>query len=194
MGRYSQSDLDLSLVNPDILKQRRGAGFWCWKPAILLQALNSLDADYVFYMDANERPTANHVKTLLQACGVSKFAGFRFHPRQWPSMRPYTKRDCFVGMQCDSEKFWDATKVHAGFICFRVSDAAALFLKEWNFYCSIPELVTDMPSVAPNFEEFIEHRHDQSILTNLVTLVLDKNTRDLMELLTQDIEIPAEYS
>ena len=42
-------------------------------------------------------------------------------------------------------------------------------LNEWLRYCRDPRIITDDPNMCgrPNFIEFKDHRHDQSILTIL---------------------------
>ena len=44
------------------------------------------------------------------------------------------------------------------------------FIKLWNNIMTNYHLIDDTPSKSPNFKEFKEHRHDQSILSLLLKL------------------------
>jgi hypothetical protein len=81
----------------------------------------------------------------------------------------YTKGDIFdfFGMYEDV-KFTKTAQRPSGFLVIRKNEFAFNFIKEWNdIYCNHFELATDTPSIKPNFEGFIENRHDQSILSLL---------------------------
>jgi hypothetical protein len=82
----------------------------------------------------------------------------------------YTKRDAFVFMDCDEPKHWFAPQLQAGVIGFRNTSRSRKFVEEWLQYCLDPRILTDLPNQSgkPNWVDFIDHRHDQSILTNLV--------------------------
>ena len=52
---YSAKDIDANFYakNKLILDQKRGAGYWLWKPYIIKDALSAVnDGDYVFYVDS----------------------------------------------------------------------------------------------------------------------------------------------
>lgn len=142
----------------------RGAGYWAWKPLILLSTFAALQPDDIMlYLDSSTFLTADpkpiihehtpEVLTAVQTC----FPG-----------RQYTKRDCFIAMDCDSEEYWDTGQVWAGVIAVRVCEAAKKLLTMWQDWCLNYHVISDEPSVEPNFPDFVDHRHDQSILSNLV--------------------------
>lgn len=155
------------LNNREILDNPRGAGFCAWKPYFIKQALEKLDeSDVLFYIDGGVEviaPIRALVKIARAGEGVTLFNNNEFANSAW------TKRDCFVGMKCDEEKFWSAAQVNGAFQIFRNTPFARHFLDEWLNYCSMPEVVTDAPNIRglPNFPDFKDHRYDQSILTNL---------------------------
>jgi hypothetical protein len=82
-----------------------------------------------------------------------------------------TKRDCFVRMGCDEPRFWNASQIEAGRVIVNNTPEARAFVDEWRRWCCDPAVVTDAPNVCglPNWPGFYDHRHDQSIATNLVT-------------------------
>jgi hypothetical protein len=161
-------------AHPEIMRQARGAGYWLWKPAILLDTLNAVpDGDVVFYTDAGmtlirdprelfERAT-DEAPSVLFEHATSEDAPDFFKQSRW------TKRDCFVLMDADRPEFWNATQVIAGFQMHRNGAKARALVSEWLRFASDDRILTDRPNTmgAPNLEGFVEHRHDQSILTNL---------------------------
>jgi hypothetical protein len=84
-------------------------------------------------------------------------------------VRIWTKRDCFVYMDCDEERYWNTPCVEAGLSYWRKGDFSDKILAEWDKYCKDRRVISDDPNTwgRPNLPEFRDHRHDQSILTNL---------------------------
>jgi hypothetical protein len=81
----------------------------------------------------------------------------------------WTKRDCFVLMDCDREAYWKASHCDAAFSLFRKTALSEQFLREWLHYGSDERIISDLPNTCGkrNFRDFIEHRWDQSILSLL---------------------------
>lgn len=141
-------------------------GAFVWKPQFILEAMDELEeGDKVFYIDTLDifHPDIfDYVDKLmgddpcLFAIGGSKNGH-------------YTKRDCFVYMDCDEEDYWNSIQLEAGFSFWRVCDEAKKILKEWQkwlFDERVNGLMTDF-SGKPQIEGFKDIRRDQSILTNL---------------------------
>jgi hypothetical protein len=82
----------------------------------------------------------------------------------------WTKRDCFVLMDCDSKEYWNSPQVQAGINIWKNTPRVRSFLEEWLEYCKDPRIITDQPNTCgeDNLTEYQDHRHDQSILTNLL--------------------------
>ena len=80
--------------------------------------------------------------------------------------RCWTKRDCFALLGCDDPAYHNHETVNAGFIAVAATDRAANFIDEWLHHCTDPRKLTDIPSTCglPELPDFIQHRHDQSIL------------------------------
>jgi hypothetical protein len=152
--------------NKSILSLKRGAGYWLWKPFIILESLNKIqDGDIIFYLDCGD-VFSNGIKSYL----VSYFQNQNILIASgYTSNKLWTKRDCFYYMNCDNEQYWNTNQVEAGIIAFKKTKFNIDFIKEWITYCSNPNIITDTQNTCglTNFYGFIEHRHDQSILTNL---------------------------
>jgi len=153
---------DFCKEHMDIANQKRGAGFWSWKPSVILDAFQYddtvvyLDASVVFdedpynFVDENQYMTVGH-------------HGKNFMNREW------IKRDAFVLMNCDKPEYWNDYQVWAGQVV--VGKYAIHLVEEWKFWCGDRRIITDLPNMqgSPNFPEFVDHRHDQAILSILST-------------------------
>lgn len=141
----------------------RGYGFWFWKPLIIKKALET--EEEILYADVDyEILDIEKIEEMLDdsASGVVLFT-YPFQNRIW------TKRDCFFYMNCDAERYWNTYHLEAGISIWRKTPYTETLLNEWLHYCLDRRILSDDPNVCglSNFPEFRDHRHDQSILTNL---------------------------
>jgi hypothetical protein len=158
------------IENLEILSQPRGAGYWLWKPYIILKELNSLNEDdYLIYSDAAIE-FVNKIDSLLPY--VDSNNGFGIFCTHGYKNIEYTKRDCFVLMNADSEKFWYGQKAAAGFMIFKKNTKTVNFVNSWLNFSKNKYILTDIDNFysSKNYNEFIDHRHDQSVLSLLVIL------------------------
>ena len=81
----------------------------------------------------------------------------------------WTKRDCFVLMDCDQPRYRDTPQVRTGFSAWRRTPFAMAFVEEWLRLVQDERLVTDLPSQCglPDHPAFRQHRYDQSIFSLL---------------------------
>lgn len=159
---------------PDIMAQARGAGYWLWKPAVLLDALNSVpEGDIVFYTDASMSFVRDPIALTLRAAEETPSVLFEHIPHKSGPFTflhmEWTKRDCFVLMDADSPAYWGVVQVIAGIQIHRNCPRSRSFVAEWLAAAGDDRLLTDRPNTMGlnNLEGFVEHRHDQSILTTL---------------------------
>lgn len=158
----------------DVANRHRGAGYWLWKPFIILKLLESVaEDDVVIYSDVGRSKGGKFITSVAPLVGWVKASGAGFLPGcylpEGGTNGIMTKRDCFVYMNCDERKYWDHCQIQATFSVWRRTERALAFLREWLDYCCDPRVITDDPNTCglPNLDGFREHRHDQSILTNL---------------------------
>jgi hypothetical protein len=160
----------------DILDSERGAGFWLWKPYLIRRELERAQAgDFVVYYDVGRAWLPHRISRplapLLDWCERQNgglLPGV-YIPEYGPN-RKWTKRECFVLMDCDQPLYWDHPQVQATYSIWQKSERAEAFVDEWLEWCLKPGVISDaitLPQVA-NFPDFVDHRHDQSVLTNLV--------------------------
>ncbi len=156
-----------------------GCGWNAWKPFIILNALERCPDSDVLYIDGDTRPIADltPIFECVQRNGLMLFES------QGNSNRRFTRRDCFVAMGCDSEKYWDARHACGRFSAWGGNDPTVRqILWEWFTYSVNPwcqgwatsklhtyfwmDGITN--AVAPaDFPEFHRHSAEQSILTIL---------------------------
>jgi hypothetical protein len=161
--------------NKRILSQKRGAGYWLWKPYIILDTLaNAQEGDIVIYNDSGAE-FIDDLQPLIDICesrgGLMFFQvhnqditdGGRHINRKW------IKRDCFVLMGADTEEYYNGGQVAGSPQLYVRNKKNIEFLKELLAYCEDPRILTDKPNVCglDNLPGFLDHRHDQSILSIL---------------------------
>ena len=153
--------------NQRILDQPKGIGYWSWKPYIILETLKSMtEEDIIIYSDCGIEIIEN-LDPLIDICKKEQpillFANGNLQNRHW------TKRDCFIIMNCDSKKYWKGLQSDAAFCLFRKTDVTQKFLEDWLSYCCDERVVGDLPNTCgkKNFWGFQSHRWDQSILSLL---------------------------
>lgn len=164
---------DFYLDNKNILDQERGAGYWLWKPYVIKHALLNFceEKDILFYLDCGDIFHGNLDDIALeQQLYVEMSESEQLFITYGNSNAKWTKRDCFVYMNCDSEKYWQANQLEAGVSFWKNTQSSINLLDEWIKYCQDERILTDIANKSglDNFYFFEDHRHDQSILTNLV--------------------------
>jgi hypothetical protein len=166
---YSLSDMNINFIeeNNYILSLPRGAGYWLWKPYFILKYLNSsnLENEMIVYCDSGDYisdATLEKAEKFLQD-NSCLFVKGNFINKQW------TKRDCFVLMNCDDEIYWNNGQVYASISFWKNTEFSRSILKEWLDFCKNKNILTDLDNICEknNFDDFIDHRHDQSVFTNI---------------------------
>ena len=150
--------------NKNILQEYKGAGYWLWKPYFIQKVLRTMaDNEYLLYMDAGIR-IIDSIRPLINLFANNKpIICFEL-----PYIEKYwTKRDCFIALNCDSPLYTDTKQRIGGFHLWKKCAASLDFVDEWLRFALQHELIDDSPSKASNYPGFIEHRHDQSIFSLL---------------------------
>lgn len=159
-------ETDYYKKNQYILDKKQGGGLCSWKPFYILDTLARMDdGDVLLYIDSadwieNGESLKPQLLRFMADKSIILTAG------AFPN-RMYTKRDCFVRMDCDSPEYWDAIQIEAGVVVVKNNDYAKKILLQWLSWCQFPEIITADENICglPNFEEFKDIRYDQSILS-----------------------------
>jgi len=153
----------------------RGAGFWSWKPFIIYESLRRMvPGSVLLYCDVGRSfpyKVLDHdlapLISWMRDHGQWVMPGLQI-PWHGP-MRCWTKRDAFVALNMDTKEIHESTPIQASFSFWVADPRATQFAKEWMQLCFRRCLVSDDPGICglPELPGFIEHRHDQSLLTLL---------------------------
>lgn len=167
---YSPEDIEKEYfeTNKESVKySEKGLGNYFWKPVIVNKAFQTLsEGDYLFYADSGSvfiksvLPLIDHMKE--QQKNIMCFR-LPLIEKQW------TKKDAFLLMDCDHPKYANTCQILATFFIVRKCKESEEFLKDYEKFASDSRILCDDANTLgkPNFEEFIEHRHDQSVLSLL---------------------------
>lgn len=153
--------------NKKILNESRGNGFWLWKPYYLLKTLKELEnEDVVVYTDCSDKILPGFKNFIIKK--VFENNGFFLVENVYFNFQ-FVKRDCFVFMDCDNDNYYKSFHLEAGCCAFIKNKNTLDFLNEWLFFCKNYNIISDEKNICgkENLNGFIDHRHDQSVLSLL---------------------------
>lgn len=176
--QFTRADLEahpLYAAHREIFDVPRGAGYWAWKPLFITEALKQAGPnDVVIYHDCG---MGLRYKTILhptRLIALARSSGFLagVHNGQHGSNRRWNRRACLELMGADSDRVRDAVPVEAAVSLWTTNELSRRFLDAWLSWCLNLEAIRDDTPQEHRGEDpaFVEHRHDQSILTNLAVL------------------------
>lgn len=155
-------------------KRFQHSRYFAWKPQVIIKTLSQLSyGDYVIYHDAGRKCYNYKInRELRNFCNyVSKYhSGLFVNFSGWKNIQ-HTKKECFEVMGCDSDYYLNHNQCNASWGYFQKNNFVIKFLNEWKSYCLHDSLIitdNDHPRGISEYPDFLEHRHDQSILTNLL--------------------------
>jgi len=171
---YSQLDLGDEFVKDfgNILDYPRGYGCWSWKSFIIKKTLDLCDdGDIILYLDSSNLILEN-LDFLFEKCFLDEIVLFENRDgspdnKPWTN-KPWTKRDCYTLMNCDDSDYWNGKQVNATYQLYKKSSTALKFVEEFYNASRNINIISDLDNITlENFPEFMDHRHDQSILSLL---------------------------
>jgi len=143
----------------------RGAGYWVWKPFVIALALaRAAPGDVIIFADAGCSLVGERAARLLEYADLARAHTVLTQALEHP-VRRWTKMDTVLAF--DGVSYLDRPQLHGTVLAVCNTLAGVAFIDEWYAGVCNYHLVDDTPSAAPNDPEFIEHRHDQAILTLL---------------------------
>jgi len=162
----SFSQKHLHLLND----QTRGFGFWMWKAAIIKQTLElANEGDIVAYIDSGNI-IINNMDYVFGECTKNEIILFENRDGNPSGLvhinKFWTKRDTFVLMNMDEQKYYDTPQVDGSYQLYKKTKRTVKFINEYLDFCENEKIITDLPNTTgQNLPEFLDHRHDQSILS-----------------------------
>ena len=173
---YGPEDLGENFIQQHgdfIVNNKRGYGYWIWKPYLILKALDNLqNGDVLVYGDAGCELKGtreeclqkfNIVKTINTGTKVIANHSFRNYT--------YIKTDLYFRIKWNAILFAPRIMAASGRIVIEKNQKTIKFMQEWLKLCTSDyRNIDDSPSNLPNLPRFIEHRHDQSVFSLLFCL------------------------
>jgi hypothetical protein len=188
---YTKRDMDIDFYeeNKHILEQKRGGGYWLWKPYFILKSLEQMkDGDYLFYSDSGAffLKSVDFLIAELEKYNQDILAfELPLIEKQW------TKKELFINMDCDNDKYTNSNQIMATFHLIKKSDFSIQFYKEYLEYgCNDINITDKFDGNTTQDNEFIEHRHDQSIFSLMYKKYMLRPFKDA----TQRGEFPSTYA
>ena len=161
---YQKKDIDQVYFekHKKILDQKRGAGYWMWKPYFILKALDIIpENDLLLYSDSGSMIISS-MDHLVEKLGDSDILMYKNHY----GIRPHIKRDLLKMMDMDNEHVRNSKQVQGAWILIRNTKKSRDFITKWKIISENEHAITDTPS-KDEYKDFVDHRHDQAILSLL---------------------------
>jgi len=168
---YRREHLDHQYIQQHpILNEKTGAGFWLWKPYLILKTLQHMpDGAILMYADCGlliQQPLRAYFAKGLSIPGKDVLL-FNYNPQYYGYAARCAHRDTFTALNCQSTKCRLGHHVWAGLIVVRNSKASRQFIAQWLKYCEQDQLLKGNYGTQSNFPEFVFHQHDEAILSVL---------------------------
>lgn len=166
---YGPDDIDEAFRrrNREILDTPRGGGYYLWKPYFYRKAYDELgEGDYLVYIDSGA-VYINKIQYLIDCMEQEETPLMIFSLERERIEKGNTKRDAFVLTGCDEARYTDTPQSIGGyFVCKKAPEVEA-YLDEVLQYAQDIRIISDRPNVMglPNYAEFADHRHDQSVIS-----------------------------
>lgn len=176
---FGPDDIDIEFYkqHKEILNQKKGAGFWLWKPYFFCLLLEKIqENDILIYTDAASYfvKDISHIITYFNVIDQDIMCfDLPLQSNQW------TKEETFFLMNA-SKVERESNQISASFIIAKKKPNIVSFSKLWLKFCCNIELISDTiynPKYS-NPSIFISHRFDQSILSILYIQHGFKSFRD----------------
>ena len=164
--QMSRSDIDIDFYNKHkaILDQKRGVGYWLWKPYFINRLLSVMtENDVLFYADSGSYFVRRMEPVFTAVCNDARgVIGFQLAGGHIE--KQYTKRDLFLHMGLNESEYTDTPQRMASFMCFRGTEFAKEIANKYLELCCVSHLITDSENRDGWVESgFVDHRHDQSV-------------------------------
>jgi hypothetical protein len=187
---YDENKLDKTFrdkFKEKLIKGSRGYGYWSWKPQVILQTLSQVnDGDVIQYSDSGCHLNRNGKERLLKYFDLAKNSKngiLSFRSKNAEELKEgekfygnlefkYNKSDLLNHLGVlNNIDITHTIQYEAGIIFIRKDAETVKFVERWiKVFSDGFNFIDDTPSIIPNLEGFIDHRHDQSIYSILCKL------------------------
>lgn len=163
---YTEEDLKIdssfwNLHSNFILNNKRGYGYWIWKPYLIRKTLERLNnGDLLLYLDCGCEINCNgreKFNELIEKVNSKLIIG----TETWSNDCTFTKSDLSNFYKLDV-KTLKIKHMQAGVLLMKKTPKIMEAINEWYLLCNNYHFIDDSPSRIKNYPGFVEHRHDQS--------------------------------
>jgi len=162
---YTINDISKSFIekNKNIFIQTRGFAYWIWKPYFINKTLQKMnDGDLLVYSDSGSYYQSS-VEPLIEKVKNDKHGVLSFELNGLFE-KEYTKRDAYILMGLDEDKYSQTSQREATYIWLIKNSFTTDLISKYLEYAQNENIITDLPNtLGENYPEFKDHRHDQSI-------------------------------
>jgi len=137
---------------------RKGAGYWSWKPKVILAAITHVSTRYILYVDVDVHIFQVPISKLIHSTDVFGLSLYKTNEelKDWTSPRCLKIHN--IG-KLSLDKIYSASAI---FIDIQSKDAISALVM-WDEAIQDPKQLLD-----PFWSVKLNHRHDQSIISCLV--------------------------
>jgi hypothetical protein len=175
----------LNVIENYLIKNnRRGYGYWIWKPEIILNFLRQIPENSILqYSDIGchfNRKGINKLFFYQDMCDKNSILSFQYSDPKIKKINfiypnyleyQYTKADLMRYFNLNfNHIYMNTPQVCSGTFFIKKNYINIEFLKNWLKVFENMSLIDDSISVSKNHKNFIEHRHDQSVFSLLCKL------------------------
>jgi len=145
-----------------------GYGGCSWKPFIMLKSMDHIkEGDILFYMDVADYVYNDKFYEWVENLVNNEMDGSFFNINYWRH-GDWTTKKCQEVMECDNDVYYNLRQLEAGTIAMIKNEKNISLLEEWLKWCLNPDaILKNQNPKEENQPTFVDHRMDQSILTNL---------------------------
>jgi hypothetical protein len=166
--RKSMIDREFYQQNKYILEQKRGAGYWIWKPYIILKTMQEApEGAKIIYADSGfvfVKPLTPYLEKLDK----HDILLVKYPKKIEGTVRNIARSKVLQKIGCTTKSCLNGYTSPAGFIAVKNTPIARAFIKKWLSYCCEQDLIIDNPDDTNN-HDFKQHRDDQTILSTLAS-------------------------
>ena len=147
-----------------IAKNKRGYGYWIWKPYIIKKTMKHMkDSDILLYLDGGCEIGGSKqslIPRFFDAVKTDKIIGTRTCIE-----RDWCKMDLLLHFDMQDSNMIHTAQHQGGTLMFYICKKTRFVVDLWYKTGCNYHMIDDSPSTAKNLNCFKEHRHDQAIFS-----------------------------
>jgi len=166
-GNTLKEDTDFwNKHSENILNNRRGFGYWIWKPYIIKKTMENMnDGDILFFLDCGcEIEEKEWLEYCIEKVKTDKIVGTLAIDQL---ENKWNKMDLIDKLDMNDDKYLNNIQRQSGANMFLIYKETRDLVNEWYDLSCDYHNIDDSPSIKKNLETFVEHRHDQSVYSLL---------------------------